>query len=189
MTDIAHLTDEELQRDVQSFVDNHIPSIAYEDLIRAARVAKDIRLYDKVAREEGFCVESDLLVQLTEDEKRALRRERDVPFSEKGMRVVIITVSIAALLQGGLNSPSTLLSISNVSSSQQASFNRRLMVQVYIERSGGSKDKSKSTVLRIGNSEPLTQCPSLLPHSLAVLLRFQSITGLADVEAFVLPPC
>ncbi|GFP55021.1 polyol transporter 5 [Trichoderma asperellum] len=105
---LAHLTDEELQRDVRSFVENHIPSIAYEDLIRAARVAKDIRLYDEVARKEGYHVESDLLVQLTEDEKRALRRERDVPFSERGMQIVIITVSIAALLQGmGIKAVST----------------------------------------------------------------------------------
>lgn len=89
-----------MQRDVRSFVENHIPSIAYEDLIRAARVAKDARLYDQVARKEGYHTESDLLVQLTEEEKGALRRERDVPFSEKGMRIVILTVSIAALLQG-----------------------------------------------------------------------------------------
>ncbi|EHK43777.1 hypothetical protein TRIATDRAFT_86874 [Trichoderma atroviride IMI 206040] len=101
---LAHLTDEELQRDVRSFVENHIPSIAYEDLIRAARVAKDVRLYDEVARKEGYHDESDLLVQLTEEEKRALRRERDVPFSEKGMRAVILTVSIAALLQGFVQS-------------------------------------------------------------------------------------
>ncbi|KAM0456804.1 hypothetical protein ACHAPV_007095 [Trichoderma viride] len=106
---LAHLTDEELQRDVRSFVENHIPSIAYEDLIRAARVAKDVRLYDEVARKEGYHAESDLLVQLTEEEKRALRRERDVPFSERGMRAVILTVSIAALLQGGHLIPHHLL--------------------------------------------------------------------------------
>lgn len=98
-----------MQRDVRSFVENHIPSIAYEDLIRAARVAKDVRLYDEVARKEGYHAESDLLVQLTEEEKRALRRERDVPFSERGMRAVILTVSIAALLQGGHLIPHHLL--------------------------------------------------------------------------------
>lgn len=96
----AHLTDEELQKDVQSFVENHLPSVAYEDLIRAARVGKDIRLYDEVARQNGIYAEPNLPVILTADEKRALRRERDVPFSEKGMRIVIVTVSIAALLQG-----------------------------------------------------------------------------------------
>lgn len=136
-----------MQRDVQSFVENHIPSVAYEDLIRAARVAKDARLYDEVARKEGYHFEPDLLVQLTEEEKRALRRERDVPFSEKGMRIVILTVSIAALLQGGHTiSPSSSLSVSNVAFPQQASSNRRSMVLGYIGHSGGSKNTSKSIV-------------------------------------------
>ncbi|EHK23342.1 uncharacterized protein TRIVIDRAFT_133172, partial [Trichoderma virens Gv29-8] len=101
---LVHLTDEELQRDVRSFIENHLPSVAYEDLLRAARVAKDIRIYDEVAREKGYRFESTLPVQLTTEEKRALRRERDVPFSEKGMRIVILTVSIAALLQGFVQS-------------------------------------------------------------------------------------
>ncbi|KAL7951280.1 MFS general substrate transporter [Trichoderma barbatum] len=101
---LVHLTDEELQKDVQSFVENHLPSVAYEDLLRAARVAKDIRLYDEVARQKGYHFESILPVQLTAEEKRALRRERDVPFGEKGMRIVILTVSIAALLQGFVQS-------------------------------------------------------------------------------------
>ncbi|KAL6813857.1 MFS general substrate transporter [Trichoderma sp. SZMC 28015] len=101
---LVHLTDEELQTDVRSFVDNHLPSVKYENLLRAARVAKDIRTYDKVARREGYRFESGLPVQLTTDEKRALVRERDVPFSEKGMWIVIITVSIAALLQGFVQS-------------------------------------------------------------------------------------
>ncbi|EGR48913.1 uncharacterized protein TRIREDRAFT_26160, partial [Trichoderma reesei QM6a] len=100
----AHLTDEELERDVQSFVENHLPSVRYEDLLRAARVAKDIRVYDEVARQKGYNFESTLPVQLTKEEKYALRRERDVPFSEKGMRIVILTVSIAALLQGFVQS-------------------------------------------------------------------------------------
>ncbi|KAL7813184.1 MFS general substrate transporter [Trichoderma aethiopicum] len=101
---LAHLTDEELERDVQSFVENHLPSVRYEDLLRAARVAKDIRLYDEVARQKGYNFEPTLPVQLTKEEKYALRRERDVPFSEKGMRIVILTVSIAALLQGFVQS-------------------------------------------------------------------------------------
>ena len=42
----------------------------------------------------------EVLVHLTAQERSALRRERDIPFSEKGMFVVIATVSLAALLQG-----------------------------------------------------------------------------------------
>ncbi|OPB36848.1 hypothetical protein A0O28_0059280 [Trichoderma guizhouense] len=101
---LVHLTDEELQTDVRSFVDNHLPSVKYENLLRAARVAKDIRTYDEVAREVGYRFESSLPVQLTTEEKRALVRERAVPFSEKGMWIVILTVSIAALLQGFVQS-------------------------------------------------------------------------------------
>lgn len=112
MTSLVHLTDEELQSDVRSFVETHLPSVKYENLLRAARVAKDIRTYDEVARRKGYGFESSLPVQLTAEEKRALSRERDVPFSEKGMRIVILTVSIAALLQGRntslLSSPSPL---------------------------------------------------------------------------------
>ncbi|KAK4074068.1 hypothetical protein Trihar35433_3542 [Trichoderma harzianum] len=103
---LVHLTDEELQTDVRSFVDNHLPSVKYENLLRAARVAKDIRTYDEVARKKAtsYRFESDLPVQLTAEEKHALQRERDVPFSEKGMLIVILTVSIAALLQGFVQS-------------------------------------------------------------------------------------
>ncbi|KAL7932499.1 MFS general substrate transporter [Trichoderma chlorosporum] len=101
---LIKINDEELQRDVQSFIETHLRSVAYEDLLRAARVAKNIRIYDEVARQKGYHFESGLPVQLTTEEKRALRRERAVPFSEKGMRIVILTVSIAALLQGFVQS-------------------------------------------------------------------------------------
>ncbi|KAF3059180.1 Hexose transporter HXT8 [Trichoderma lentiforme] len=101
---LVHLKDEELQEDVRSFVENHLPSVEYESLLRAARVAKHIRTYDEVARNKGYHFEPGLPVQLTTEEKEALRREKDVPFSEKGMRIVIITVSIAALLQGFVQS-------------------------------------------------------------------------------------
>ena len=68
-------------------------------MLRAARVAKDIRQYDEAAREPPG-TRSYLLVELTEEEKTALRREKDDAFSERGMFVVIATVSLAAFLQG-----------------------------------------------------------------------------------------
>lgn len=46
----------------------------------------------------------DYPVILSPSEKRYLRRERDVVFSERGMRKVIFTVSLAALLQGFVQS-------------------------------------------------------------------------------------
>ncbi|PNY23417.1 polyol transporter [Tolypocladium capitatum] len=97
---LAHLTDQELEEDVKQFAENHLPVVPYEDILRAARVAKDIRLYDEIARRPNFDVKNRLPVNLTDEEKRALRRERGVAFSEKGMWIVIATVSLAALLQG-----------------------------------------------------------------------------------------
>ncbi|KAH8174787.1 sugar transporter domain-containing protein [Sarocladium implicatum] len=101
---LTHYTDEELEEDVKQFADDFLPSVNYDSLLRAAWVARDIRIYDEVARSEDSYSFRHLPVQLTPDEKRALRREKDVPFSEKGMRVVIVTVSLAALLQGFVQS-------------------------------------------------------------------------------------
>lgn len=101
---LTHYTDEELEEDVKRFAEDYLPSVNYDSLLRAAWVARDIRIYDEVARSEEPHAVLNLPVQLTPDEKKALRRERDVPFSEKGMRVVILTVSLAALLQGFVQS-------------------------------------------------------------------------------------
>ncbi|KAK2014399.1 hypothetical protein LZ32DRAFT_195727 [Colletotrichum eremochloae] len=96
---LAEYTDEQLEADVVSFAQQHL-NVDTAELLRAARVAKDIRLYDEVARSSSESAGRELPVQLDEKEKRALVRERDVPFSEKGMWTIIITVSLAAFLQG-----------------------------------------------------------------------------------------
>lgn len=101
LTYAAHLTDFELQQDVQAFSRKHLPSVEYEALLRAARVGKDIRLYDEAARlPPGETSRNALIVTLTEEEKTALRKEKDEAFSERGMLRVIATVSLAAFLQG-----------------------------------------------------------------------------------------
>ncbi|RDA87051.1 hypothetical protein CP532_3234 [Ophiocordyceps camponoti-leonardi (nom. inval.)] len=95
----AHISDAELVADVRVFAQNHLPMVPYDRILRAARVAKDLQKYEQVARRtriEG----SHLPVRLTDREKDALCREKDKTFSEKGMRIVIATVSLAALLQG-----------------------------------------------------------------------------------------
>ncbi|GKT43400.1 putative polyol transporter 6 [Colletotrichum spaethianum] len=96
---LADYTDEQLEADVTSFAKASL-NVDTAALLRAARVAKDIRLYDEVARNSSESAGRELPVQLTNEEKRALVRERDVPFSEKGMWTIIITVSLAAFLQG-----------------------------------------------------------------------------------------
>ncbi|OHF01214.1 hypothetical protein CORC01_03529 [Colletotrichum orchidophilum] len=96
---LSHFTDEQLEADVTSFAERYL-NVDKGALIRAARVAKDIKLYDEVARNPSDAAGKELPVQLTVEEKCALVRERDVPFSEKGMWTIIITVSLAAFLQG-----------------------------------------------------------------------------------------
>ncbi|WYZ34106.1 hypothetical protein EsH8_I_000382 [Colletotrichum jinshuiense] len=96
---LAHYTDEQLEADVTLFAQKCL-NVNTAALLRAARVAKDIKLYDEVARNPNEGASKELPVQLTPEEKRALRRERDVPFSERGMWTIIITVSLAAFLQG-----------------------------------------------------------------------------------------
>ncbi|KAG6017282.1 hypothetical protein E4U43_001840 [Claviceps pusilla] len=79
-------TDAELQVDVQQFVTHILPSVKYHALLRVARVGKDIRLYDEAARQSADYDERNrLLVTLTNEEKTALRREKDKMFSESGM--------------------------------------------------------------------------------------------------------
>lgn len=96
---IAHLTDEELEADVRMFA-QYCLAVDPEQLLRAARIAKDVRLYNMIAHSSDPNAGRDLPVQLTEEEKKALCREKDSPLSEKGMWRVILTVSLAAFLQG-----------------------------------------------------------------------------------------
>ncbi|KAI1175207.1 sugar transporter-domain-containing protein [Nemania sp. FL0916] len=101
---LAHLTDEELERDVYDFQRAFLPSVKPEKLLRAAQVAKYIRIYDSVARSEDPDADSDLPVRLTQEEKAALKKEKDSLPSEPAMLIVILTVSLAAFLQGFVQS-------------------------------------------------------------------------------------
>ncbi|KFY40063.1 hypothetical protein V494_03674 [Pseudogymnoascus sp. VKM F-4513 (FW-928)] len=69
----------------------------------AALVAHDAEFYDEVSR--GSHNETYLPVQLTPDEKLALRNEKDHLFAQsKGLYMTVLTVSIAAILQGWVQS-------------------------------------------------------------------------------------
>jgi hypothetical protein len=100
----AHLQDEELIADVHYFHQTYLQDVDEKALLRAARVAKDARTYDEVARAEDARAGYDLPVQLEPEEKAALKAEKDVLFSERGMLIVILTVSLAAFLQGFVQS-------------------------------------------------------------------------------------
>ncbi|KAI0429981.1 sugar transporter-domain-containing protein [Xylaria sp. FL1042] len=101
---LARLTDEELEGDIREFHRQFLPSIDVQQLLRAVQVAKDIRIYDAVARSDDPHAGKDLPVQLTAKEKMALRKEKDSLPSEPTMLIVILTVSLAAFLQGFVQS-------------------------------------------------------------------------------------
>lgn len=100
----AHLNQEQVLRDVNTFA----ASMSFSDDIRlgiqrAALVAQNALIYDDVSRDRRSGIQ--LPVQLADDEKRALRNERDHLFAQsKGLYMTVLTVSIAAILQGWVQS-------------------------------------------------------------------------------------
>ncbi|KAI1768649.1 hypothetical protein GGR53DRAFT_531862 [Hypoxylon sp. FL1150] len=101
---LAHLNDEQLEQDVSLFQRECLPSVNRASLLRAARVAQNVRSYDEVARSEDPETGNHLPVQLTVEEKRALKAEKDSLFSQPSMLMVILAVSLAAFLQGFVQS-------------------------------------------------------------------------------------
>ncbi|KAI0446313.1 sugar transporter-domain-containing protein [Xylaria telfairii] len=101
---LARLTDEELEEDARAFQRVFLPHVKAEQLLRAVQVAKDIRIYDAVARSEDPNADRNLPVKLTTREKVALKKERDSLPSETTMLIVVLTVSLAAFLQGFVQS-------------------------------------------------------------------------------------
>ncbi|KAI1263286.1 hypothetical protein F5Y18DRAFT_438340 [Xylariaceae sp. FL1019] len=101
---LSHLTDEELKKDVEEFQRAYLHSVDLVHLHRAAQLAKDIRSYDAVARSSDPNAGIHLPVQLSPKEKDALKIERDKLPSEPTMLIVILTVSLAAFLQGFVQS-------------------------------------------------------------------------------------
>ncbi|KAI0173450.1 hypothetical protein GGR52DRAFT_571961 [Hypoxylon sp. FL1284] len=101
---LAHLNDEELDADVSAFQKSCLPKVDRARLLRAARVAQNVRSYDEIARSDDPEAGRDLPVQLDEEEKTALKAEKDSLFSQQKMLPVILTVSLAAFLQGFVQS-------------------------------------------------------------------------------------
>jgi hypothetical protein len=99
----GHLNEEQLLKDVELFARNKSLDDLLPGLKRAALVAQNIMVYDQVARNARSG--DGLPVQLTPDEKAALRNERDTLFSQSmGLYMTVLTVSIAGILQGHVQS-------------------------------------------------------------------------------------
>ncbi|KAK8059091.1 sugar transporter [Apiospora saccharicola] len=101
------LSDDGLEDDARRFAQDEFD---YKDskenqefmrkLIRAAHLARHPDIYDKVARGDEEYVNRRVPVTLSDDEKRALRNERDKLFSERNMLRVTAAICLAAFLQG-----------------------------------------------------------------------------------------
>lgn len=98
----GHIRDEELPGDVAQFQQECLPKVPYDRLLRAARVAKHAKTYEDISR--GYARHVNGLVELSGEEKEALVKEHDSVFAEPGMFIVILTVSLAAFLQGQVQS-------------------------------------------------------------------------------------
>ncbi|RYP52751.1 hypothetical protein DL768_002180 [Monosporascus sp. mg162] len=92
----------ELRRDVRNFVQNEAPFLKEQErkVELAAIIAKNARLYDPDSQEDSL----DDIQELTAEERDALRAEKTDPFAQKKILAVFIAVSLAALLQGFVQS-------------------------------------------------------------------------------------
>ncbi|KAF7534006.1 hypothetical protein G7054_g6615 [Neopestalotiopsis clavispora] len=95
------MSDEEILIEVEQFHAEHLPDVDRDRLLRAVMVEKNRRTYEDISHGRAEYVEG--MVKLSGEEKKALRQERTSAF-EPGMLVVILTVSLAAFLQGQVQS-------------------------------------------------------------------------------------
>ncbi|TDZ30004.1 putative polyol transporter 1 [Colletotrichum spinosum] len=92
---LVNVDDDELEEDVRHFAAS-LPGVDADEMLRAVQVARDIHSY----MDERY--EPDLPERLTAEEKEALKAEREKTFSQNGMVIMIVTVALAALLQGSV---------------------------------------------------------------------------------------
>ncbi|KAM0550608.1 hypothetical protein ACHAPJ_008866 [Fusarium lateritium] len=86
-----------------------IPSLERDQVERAAEVAKNGNYYYRLSK--GLITNISPVVELTADEKYSLVAERERLFSQRGMLVIICTVSLAAFLQGHVQSSINAMSL------------------------------------------------------------------------------
>jgi hypothetical protein len=100
-----HLNEEQLLADVEHFARSKNLLDLLERLQRAARVAKNLASYDEDARGNREQTLPPLPVTLTEEERSALINEKDKLLAQsKGLIITVLTVSLAAFLQGHVQS-------------------------------------------------------------------------------------
>lgn len=105
---LANYNDPTLRRDAAQFARDQLgiddKSEDFDNFIRAAFVARDIDVYYDVSRGFLTYAPGELDVDLKDDEKEAIRNEKDKLFNERGITMVNLAVSLAAILQGHVQS-------------------------------------------------------------------------------------
>ncbi|KAK7429139.1 hypothetical protein QQZ08_004354 [Neonectria magnoliae] len=98
---LATVPEHELREGIR-ILSGKLESVEISELERAVEVARVADVYYDVAK--GNTSDTPLPVTLTESEKLSLVAEREKLFSQRGMLVIICTVSLAAFLQGHVQS-------------------------------------------------------------------------------------
>ncbi|KAI1113314.1 sugar transporter-domain-containing protein [Nemania sp. NC0429] len=105
---MVNYNDPTLRRDASRFAREQLgiddKTEDFRDFIRAAFVARDIDIYYDVSRGFREYAPGELDVDLRDDEKEAIRNEKDKLFNERGITMVNLAVSLAAMLQGHVQS-------------------------------------------------------------------------------------
>ncbi|KAK6220767.1 hypothetical protein LQW54_001959 [Pestalotiopsis sp. IQ-011] len=96
---LSHIRDEDLAADVEAFREVWLPDVGLEDMKRAAIVGKHPKTYEAIST-GAWTGPTDGLVVLEDSEKDALKKELESAMPEPGMVLVILAVSLAAFLQG-----------------------------------------------------------------------------------------
>ncbi|KAK6079389.1 polyol transporter 2-like protein 2 [Seiridium cupressi] len=96
---LSHIRDEDLAADVEAFREQCLPNVNCDRLKRAAIVGKHPKTYEDMSR-GSWIGSTEGLVELDGKEKQALVAEYESAMPERGMLVVILAVSLAAFLQG-----------------------------------------------------------------------------------------
>lgn len=108
MSFIDGVSDEDIRQDIDTIC-SELPLLEREQVRRAAEVARMGTFYYRLSKGD---VNGDPSVEnLSQDEKDSIVAERERLFSQRGMLVIIVTVSLAAFLQGHVQSSINAMSL------------------------------------------------------------------------------
>ncbi|KIL94419.1 hypothetical protein FAVG1_02983 [Fusarium avenaceum] len=102
------VSDERIRQGIDTICEE-LPILEREQVRRAAEVAKEGDYYYRLSR--GYVNGDGSVENLSQDEKDGIVAERERLFSQRGMLVTILTVSLAAFLQGHVQSSINAMSL------------------------------------------------------------------------------